>query len=253
MRLAPFALLLTLAAGCHTDPPPAVAPRPAVPAPPPGATAASPTGAPVDPLEIRWVRESAEHEALVRQVYRAAQAHVEDASVDLAAGSWGVILDADETVISNATYQSERARQGLGYTSESWAAWVKRREATAQPGVAAFLNRVRELGGRIAIVTNRRANACDDTKANFESLALIYDVMLCRTDEEDKNPRFEAVERGTAGAKPMKVIAFIGDNILDFPKLSQKIHGQGAEAFADFGARFFVLPNPMYGSWVTPP
>src|SRR5262245_25779138 len=87
-RLVPIAFLLTLAAGCgHSDPPPAMAPKPAVPAPPPGATAASPTGAPVDPLEIRWVRESAEHEALVRQVYRSAQTRVEDASVDLAAGS----------------------------------------------------------------------------------------------------------------------------------------------------------------------
>ena len=250
-RLVPIALVLLLA-GCHTDPPPAVAPRPAVPAPPPGATAASPTGAPADPLEIRWVRESAEHEALVRQVYRAAQAHVEDASADLATGTWGVILDADETVISNAIYQSERARQGLAYSSESWTAWVKRREATAQPGAAAFLNRVRELGGRIAIVTNRRANVCDDTKANFEALALIYDVMLCRTDEEDKNPRFEAVENGSAGAPPMKVVAFLGDNIQDFPKLSQKIRGQGVEAFAGFGVRFFVLPNPMYGSWTGP-
>lgn len=251
-RLVPIALLFTLAAGCHSNPPPAP-PKVAVPAPPPGATAASPTGPAVDPLEIRWVRESAEHEALVRQVYRAAQARVEDASVDLAAGSWGVVLDADETVLDNAPYESERARQGLAYSSESWTAWVKRREATAMPGAAAFLNRVRELGGRIAIVTNRRANVCDDTKANFEALALIYDLMLCRTDVEDKNPRFEAVEHGTAGAPSMKVVAYVGDNILDFPKQSQQIRGQGSEAFADFGTRFFVLPNPMYGSWTGPP
>ena len=250
-RLVPIALLLTLAAGCHKNPPPAP-PKPAVPAPPPGATAASPTGASVDPLEIRWVKESAEYEAMVRQVYRIAQARVEDASIDLAKGSWGVILDADETVISNAAYQSERARQGLAYSPESWTAWVKRRDATAQPGAAAFLNRVRELGGRIAIVTNRRAAVCDDTKANFEALALVFDVMLCRTDEGDKNPRFKAVENGIAGAPPMKVIAWLGDDIQDFPTLSQKIRGQGVEAFADFGVRFFVLPNPMYGSWTNP-
>ena len=142
-----------------------------------------------------------------------------------------------------------------GFPKKLGEVWMTRAYALpckAAPGVAAFLNRVRELGGRIAIVTNRRANLCDDTKANFEALALIYDVMLCRTDEEDKNPRFEAVEKGTAGAPPMKVIAFLGDNIQDFPKLSQKIRGQGVEAFADFGARFFVLPNPMYGSWVEP-
>jgi predicted secreted acid phosphatase len=44
-------------------------------------------------------------------------------------------------------------------------------------------------------------------------------------------------------------VAFLGDNIFDFPGLSQAIVKQGDEAFAQFGVRFFVLPNPMYGSW----
>jgi predicted secreted acid phosphatase len=67
----------------------------------------------------------------------------------------------------------------------------------------------------------------------------------------DKNPRFEAVERGTtaAGLPPLEIVAFVGDNVRDFPGQSQAIRKQGDEAFAAFGARFFVLPNPMYGSW----
>jgi predicted secreted acid phosphatase len=44
-------------------------------------------------------------------------------------------------------------------------------------------------------------------------------------------------------------VAFVGDNIQDFPSLSQAIRKQGDDAFADFGVRFFALPNPMYGSW----
>jgi predicted secreted acid phosphatase len=48
------------------------------------------------------------------------------------------VLDADETVINNVTYQLERAQQGLPYSSESWAAWVRRREASPIPGAAAF-------------------------------------------------------------------------------------------------------------------
>ena len=67
----------------------------------------------------------------------------------------------------------------------------------------------------------------------------------------DKNPRFEAVARGTtpAGLPPLEVVAFVGDNILDFPGQSQALRKEPDEAFAAFGARFFVLPNPMYGSW----
>jgi predicted secreted acid phosphatase len=119
------------------------------------------------------------------------------------------------------------------------------------PGASAF--RVRALGGRIAIVTNRTATECPDTEALFLAHGLAYDVMLCRPDAgpSDKNPRFEAVARGTtpAGLPPLDVVAVVGDNIQDFPGQSQAIRKQGDEAFAPFGARFFVLPNPMYGSW----
>ena len=185
----------------------------------------------------------------MRQVYRLAQAHVERAAAGRAAGTWGVVLDADETTISNLTYQIEQA--GKPYDEATWQAWAKRREATALPGAAAFLTRVRALGGRIAIVTNRRAPVCDDTKAVFESQGLAYDLMLCRVDSGDKNPRFEAVQSGLLPSTlpPLVVLAFVGDNIADFPKLSQAIRGTGDEAFSEFGARGFVLPNPMYGSW----
>ena len=39
------------------------------------------------------------------------------------------------------------------------------------------------------------------------------------------------------------------DNIMDFPDTTQSIRAKGESAFTEFGARWFVLPNPMYGSW----
>jgi predicted secreted acid phosphatase len=42
---------------------------------------------------------------------------------------------------------------------------------------------------------------------------------------------------------------WVGDNIQDFPRLRQDVRTQGDSVFAEFGDRFFVLPNPMYGSW----
>jgi predicted secreted acid phosphatase len=112
---------------------------------------------------------------------------------------------------------------------------------------------VRALGGKIAIVTNRAGTECPDTEAVFRAHALAYDVMLCKPDAgpSDKNARFEAVSRGTtpAGLPPLEVVAFFGDNVLDFPEKSQALRREPDDAFADFGARFFVLPNPMYGSW----
>jgi predicted secreted acid phosphatase len=130
---------------------------------------------------------------------------------------------------------------------------VRRREATPLPGAAAFLARVRALGGRIAIVTNRLESECADTVALFKTHGLAFDVILCRPDKgpSDKNPRFEAVAAGKtpAGNTPLEVVAFVGDNILDFPGLNQTLRQQGEPAFSQFGTRYFLVPNPMYGSW----
>ena len=245
----PLALVLAVTAACRSAAPGAA---PQAPSAPVAATARAPEGFRA-PEAIRWARVSAEHRALFLQVYRAACAHVEGEAATRAPGTWAVVLDADETVIDNSLYQLERARAGQPFDSASWTAWCARREATPLPGAGAFLSRVRALGGKIAIVTNRSAAECPDTEAVFRAHGLAYDVMLCKPDSgpSDKNPRFEAVARGTtpAGLPPLEIVAVVGDNIQDFPEKTQAIRERGDEAFADFGARFFVLPNPMYGSW----
>ncbi len=236
----PLALVLAVAA-CRSAAPVGTPPAP----PAPVAFRA--------PEAIRWTRDSAEHRALFLQVYRAATAHVEREAASRAPGTWAVVLDADETVIDNSLYQLERARAGQPFDSASWTAWCARREAVPLPGASAFLSRVRALGGRIGIVTNRSAAECPDTEAVFQGHGLAYDVMLCKPESGpgDKNPRFEAVARGTtpAGLPPLEIVVVVGDNIQDFPRQSQALRKEGDEAFQPFGARFFILPNPMYGSW----
>lgn len=242
-RISPLVLALALAA-CRT----------AGPAAPPAGPATPPAAAPARlPEAIRWSADSAEHRDLFLQVYGDATAHVERVAAGRAPGSWAVVLDADETTIDNSAYQRERALAGRPFDAESWRAWCARREAVPLPGASAFLARVRALGGRIVIVTNRTAAECPDTRAVFDAHGLAYDAMLCKPDggSSDKNPRFDAVSRGTAAPvlPPLDVLAFVGDNILDFPGLGQEIRKQGDHAFAPFGVRYFVLPNPMYGSW----
>ncbi len=248
-------LVVVLAAACRSAGP-VVAPQvpPAIP-PPVVAVAPTPDVAPSfrAPTSIRWVRDSAEHRALFLQVYRQATTHVEQEALARPAGSWAVVLDADETVIDNSIYQVERARAGLAFDRESWRAWTMRREAVPVPGVAAFLARVKLLGGMIVIVTNRTETECPDTEAVFLAHGLAFDIMLCKPDDgpSDKTARFESITLGrtSAGLPPLDIVAFVGDNMLDFPGQSQATLRQGDEAFADFGVRFFMLPNPMYGSW----
>jgi 5'-nucleotidase (lipoprotein e(P4) family) len=246
------AILFALAAAACRS----VGPAPAAPGPSPTsvpAAAAVPARAEVRiPEAIRWVRDSAEHRAVFLEVYRQATARVEEEAPSLAPGTWAVVLDADETVLDNSAYEVERVERRLPFDAKSWHAWTARREAPALPGAAAFLEKVRSLGGKIAIVTNRAESECPDTEADFRDHGLAYDVMLCKpAGVDDKNPRFEALAKGTTGAglPPLHIVAFLGDNILDFPGLSQAIATQGDDPFAPFGVRYFILPNPMYGSW----
>lgn len=223
--------------------------RAAPPAPaPPSAEAAVP-GA------IHWYRTAAEQRVLYEQAYRWAGNHVRAAAVDYD-GAWGVILDADETVLDNSTYQLRRARLGLGYTSESWNDWVREEAAPVLPGAAAFIREVKQLGGSVAIVTNRDEAVCEETRRNLSDVGVAADVVLCRQPgPSSKEGRFHAVEEGTtpAGLPPLRVVAWVGDNIQDFPGGSQALRDAETDALADFGARFFVLPNPMYGSWEANP
>lgn len=252
-RLA-IALVLFAAAACRTAGPPVSVGPPVAPGTPVAPVTAG-TGAPARPVPeaIRWARSAAEHRALFLEVYAMATRRVEQEAAARPTGSWAVVLDADETVLDNSTYQLERAQLGLPFDAASWRAWTARREATPLPGAAAFLSRVRALGGRIAIVTNRTVSECPDTEAVFRAQALPYDAMLCKPDggPSDKNPRFEAVAHGTTGAglPPLAIVAFLGDNVYDFPGLSQALRNEGDPAFAEFGRRYFVLPNAMYGSW----
>ena len=167
-----------------------------------GCAAAQPASAATLPNDIKWVQRSAEYYAATLEAYRDATARVEQQASTRKAGTWAVILDADETVISNLQYQIERI--GQGYSAESWAAWVHRKEAIPLPGAAAFLARVRQLGGRIAIVTNRLESECEDTRAVFRTHQLPFDAMLCRPDKapSDKNPRFEVGRDGEDASRP---------------------------------------------------
>lgn len=240
VRLA-AAALLAWAAGC----------APVGPAAEPALPRAAPAAEPARPelLEIRWVRSSAEHRAIFLQTYRAAADRLREMAAAHPAGSWAVILDADETVLDNSAYQLRRARQGLGFTPASWNEWVREEAAPALPGAAEFTRLVRELGGRVAIVTNRAAEVCDPTRRNLQAVGVAADVVLCQEGPSDKNPRFQAVQQGAGSLPPMRVVMWVGDNIRDFPEGSQALRDAPPAALQRFGRDWFLLPNPLYGSW----
>lgn len=240
--MAPVALLLA-----------ACAPAGPVAAPAPAAAGATPAAeAPgALPLEIRWFRGSAEQRAAFLQTYRTAAERLREMADSLPRDRWAVILDADETVLDNSAYQVRRATQGLGFTNESWNQWVREEAAPALPGAVEFTRLVGELGGRVVIVTNRDEVVCAETRRNLERLGVAAAAVLCKPEgQSDKNPRFQAVEAGRIpGLPPLRVVMWVGDNIQDFPGLTQQAAIRDPALLERFGRTWWVLPNPMYGSW----
>jgi 5'-nucleotidase (lipoprotein e(P4) family) len=202
------------------------------------------------PFALRWYRASAEMPGLFLQAYKGATSAVQQLSATQGGAAWGVIMDADETVLDNSMYQ--QMREGAGYSAKSWEDWVKSRKATALPGSVAFVRRVRELGGKVVIVTNREDNVCNETRENLQAVGLSVDQVLCKpVGITDKNPRFTAVAAGALPSTlpPMKVLMWLGDNIQDFPGLAQAVRLGPPAGYAEFGHSWFLLPNPLYGSW----
>lgn len=82
---------------------PACAPAPSVAATPATATVSR---------DLKWARVAAEHRAIYIETYRAAAQRLRTLAAGRSPDSWGVILDADETVLDNSEYQIERVPFG---------------------------------------------------------------------------------------------------------------------------------------------
>ncbi|MES2884718.1 MAG: HAD family acid phosphatase [Pseudomonadota bacterium] len=212
------------------------------------------------PLQLRWYRDSAEQRALHLQTYFSASEQLKT----MRAGAqgkrpWAVVLDADETVLDNSDYRWQRRHSLRSFTEDSWAEWVKQAEARLLPGAAAFIDKVQKLGGLVVIITNRSESLCQDTKRNLEKWNVRPNALLCRPEGtgSSKLGRFHAVADGSAlglsaadqGDGAVQVMLYLGDNINDFPDASQALLKGGDAGFSEFGRRYFLLPNPMYGSW----
>lgn len=200
---------------------------------------------------LHWFRNSAEQRAIYEQTYRVALDAARSSSAGLEEGTWAVVLDVDETILDNSEYERRLVDTGRAYDSRSWDEWVLEVAAPALPGAKELIDRVRsELGGRIVLVTNRKQSQCAVTEANLHRVGVSFDLILCDRDgSRDKSSRFRTVAEGAGSYGPLKVLVWVGDNIKDFPSLSQGDHGD----LSEFGVRYFLLPNPMYGSWQAVP
>ncbi len=213
------------------------------------------TADPIVPIDegLKWYRRSAERRADTFQAYKWATAKLSEKVQAGAPASWAVVLDIDETTLNNSQYQQTRLDLGVGFSPGTWNDWVNQKAATAIDGVVDFTAAAKALGGKVILVTNRTMAQCPATEDNLHAVGVTYDAILCMDTTSDKNPRFQAIEAGSTGdpnlPSAVSTIMYVGDNIADFPQLTQDIRKQDASAFDKFGDDYIHLPNPMYGSF----
>jgi len=266
--------LLTLAiAGCKR---PDTAPKPA------GDAAAKPTIAQAaatsattahDNLNaVLWTQTSAEYKAVSETIYRAA---ADKLDVALSEKNWdalvpgergnavtglkpAVIMDVDETVLDNSPYQARLVQGGKEFDDITWDQWVAEKKAKPLPGVVDFAKAAAAKGVTILYLSNRAEHLQAATLENLRAvdmpvkdesvfLGLGTFVKDCEQNGSEKNCR-----RKFAGQEYRVVMQF-GDQLGDFVQIvanTPEGRGQLLEEYNDwFGERWWMLPNPTYGSW----
>lgn len=247
-------------AGCASAPP---ADEPG--AAPSGAEASGLPG-PVPGLSATvWAQLSAGYRATALQTYRMAEQALQRALEDPDAsalvdteetdGPPAVILDVDETVLDNSFYQARRLRQGAFFTTESWHEWVREASAPPVPGALEFVRAAEEAGVAVFYVTNRDHVVEEATLRNLQREGFPVDSAGERLMTQGERPDWgsDKGSRRRAVAADHRVVLLLGDDFNDFvsgARASTEAYRELVDRHEDrFGVSWFMLPNPMYGTW----
>lgn len=203
---------------------------------------------------ILWTQTSGEWTALAYQAFALARMRLDQ---DLRASRnrrirRAVIVDVDETVIDNSPYQAMTVKTRTAYESKSWNDWCQKAKAAAIPGAVEFLRYANSRGVRVFYVTNRRESEKQCTARNLRQVGfpdVSDETVLVRTDVSSKQPRRDGI------ARKHRVVLLMGDNLNDFAEIFEQSKTIDTRLAAtnqnksNFGTRFIVLPNVMYGAW----
>tara|TARA_A100001035_G_scaffold254664_1_gene228686 strand:- start:250 stop:1077 length:828 start_codon:yes stop_codon:yes gene_type:complete len=165
-----------------------------------------------------------------------------------------IIVDVDETVLDNSSFQSRTILSGLSYPN-GWAKWVNESNASAVEGAYEFLHYANDSDVKIFYVTNRLESFREPTIKNLKRLGLPFDdnknTLLMRVDENVR----DKTERRKYIADDYRIVLLVGDQLTDFisTKEAYVFHSDRkklAKKYSDmWGSKWFMITNPTYGRW----
>ena len=197
-----------------------------------------------------WHKNSAEYKALCLQAYNIARKNVDLEVSKKHEKPLAIIADLDETIFNNTPYNEMLIKKNTSYNQENWSNWVNKKVATAIPGALDFFKYADSKGVEIIYLSNRKIENYEPTKSNLIDLGFPFDestIMLLRDKTRDKLDRRDAVTN-------YNVIMLIGDNLGDFDsvffgKSNQERWEESKLLKENFGDKFILIPNLIYGDW----
>ena len=196
-------------------------------------------------------QRAAEYKALCLQAFNIAHLRVDEALLQPQSKPLAIVTDIDETVLDNSAYDVKQSLQGKDYEQKSWEEWTGLAKADTIPGALPFLKYAASKGIRIFYLTNRAEAERKGTLANLVRFGFpdaVNENLILKQTVSSKESRRQAI------AEKYTMIMLMGDNLADFSVLfdkkptDERVKNTYTSA-ADFGKRFIVLPNPVYGDW----
>ncbi|MGZ7039034.1 MAG: 5'-nucleotidase, lipoprotein e(P4) family [Thermoanaerobaculia bacterium] len=203
-----------------------------------------------------WMQQSAEYRANALQAYATATRMLDAALTQPPASSLppAIVLDLDETSLDNMDFESDVIRQGKTYDQKVWDEWIAKETARGVPGAKEFLLYAASRGVTPFYITNRRTPEKEHTRAILIKLGYPMsgseDTLIVRGDAD---PKDKTGRRNTVAASH-RILLLLGDDLNDFTDAATMTPDQRAKIVADaasnWGTKWIILPNPVYGSWI---
>jgi len=203
-------------------------------------------------MSTLWYQRASECRALYYQAFYFAKhslvANLADSKNDKPKA---VVVDIDETVLDNSPFEAYSIRTGKAFSPKLWKEWTAKAACRATPGALEFLKFAESKGVETFYISNRKVDETVVTLKNLKALGFPFADeahILLKTNTSVKAVRRDKV------SETHDILILAGDNIGDFDELFEnRSKGFGFETVdahkEDFGKRYIVLPNPMYGSW----
>ena len=204
---------------------------------------------------VLWQQTSGEYRALAFQAYNFARLSLKEALWEQANGKSNcVVVDVDETILDNSSFQGHEIKKGVSFEVADWTKWTAMGAADTIPGALAFLKFAASKKVETFYITNRDEADYAGTLKNLQKFGFpnadAAHLLVKTTSSSDKEPRRQKI------LEKYNVLLLCGDNLSDFSNIFYR-EGKDTKQQVDaaqllFGKKFIVLPNPMYGDWEKP-